>query len=512
MTDKIEPEIDPIEELKRRLDTESPDPDPHDDADIEVAGVTAPAAPDIVDESAITATCAATDSAEFAVVNDEVVAAEATDLLTVVARIEIKEEPAAVSFPLAVSKPSGTIPTWELEVPDLAEDGRPIIYIKPGELRHVLRAAEHYLAHTGRHFQRGGSIMAVHTDPATADSSLKDLHPLALMHALDGVSVWKRYDKPGNTWHQVDPSERICNMLAKAGHYEHLPVLNGLARQPYLWPDGSICQGPGHDPATGLFGIFNGDDFSIPTNPTKVQAADALANVHQQLDRAARHRDALPVHLPPDLVDVGCQLLIMRGPLGTQGGVAHAGRVTSVTRRGNLQDLADRLDPVHIPMAVDVGLQLLSRRSSSAWAKDALAVLRMSLARCSSLTSRSRALIRSRSLVLRPSRWPLPTSWRLTHSSKVCGTQPILGAIDSTDANSEGYSERRFRTRRIARSRTSGEKLFDLFMAPPSQKLMPPQFPGRFSNKQRGIVRGVHRAPGALPQDCQGLDTSRMTI
>ncbi|OTP72858.1 hypothetical protein PAMC26577_19580 [Caballeronia sordidicola] len=59
--------------------------------------------------------------------------------------------------------------------------------------------------------------------------------------------------------------------------------------------------------------------------------------------------------------------------------------------------------------------------------------------------------------------------------------QPILGAIDSTAAQSDGYSPRCSCTMRTARSRDSGENLFDLFMAPSSQKLEPPQNPGRFT-------------------------------
>ena len=35
---------------------------------------------------------------------------------------------------------------------------------------------------------------------------------------------------------------------------------------------------------------------------------------------------------------------------------------------------------------------------------------------------------------------------------------------------------------RTARSRTSGENFGDLFMAPSSQELEPPQFPGRFTD------------------------------
>ena len=73
-----------------------------------------------------------------------------------------------------------------------------------------------------------------------------------------------------------------------------------------------------------------------------------------------------------------------------------------------------------------------------------------------------------------------PASDCLTQSSSVDGTQPILGAIDSTVAHSDGYSARCSWTSRTARSRTSGENLFDFFMAPSSQRLEPPRKAGRF--------------------------------
>ena len=53
----------------------------------------------------------------------------------------------------------------------------------------------------------------------------------------------------------------------------------------------------------------------------------------------------------------------------------------------DLQDLAERLDPEGIAMLVDEVLQDLSRRSSSAWAKNALASFNISLAQRNSLTS-----------------------------------------------------------------------------------------------------------------------------
>src|SRR6185312_9836749 len=153
---------------------------------------------------------------------------------------------------------------------------------------------------------------------------------------------------------------------------------------------------------------------------------------------------------------------------------------TPIARRGNPQDLADRLDPEGVAMLIYKGLQDFRRRSSSAWAKNALASFRISLARRNSLTSRSSALRRSRSGVVTPSRSPLSTSSRLTHPSSVWLVQPILGAMDSIAAHCEGYSPRCSCTMRTARSRTSAENLFDLFIAPFSQELEPPPNPGRF--------------------------------
>ena len=61
---------------------------------------------------------------------------------------------------------------------------------------------------------------------------------------------------------------------------------------------------------------------------------------------------------------------------------------------GSLQNLAHRLDLESVAVLVDELPQSLNRRSSSAWAKNALATFRISLARRSSLTSRSSSLTR----------------------------------------------------------------------------------------------------------------------
>jgi len=72
----------------------------------------------------------------------------------------------------------------------------------------------------------------------------------------------------------------------------------------------------------------------------------------------------------------------------------------------------------------------LNGRSSSAWAKQALALRRISLACRSSRFSRSRAFILSATSVGAPALLPASTSAFFTQSSSVCAEQPIFADID----------------------------------------------------------------------------------
>jgi hypothetical protein len=214
---------------------------------------------------------------------------------------------------------------------------------------------------------------------------------------------------------------------------------------------------------------------------------------HQALDRASRNRCSFTPQLMPDLIgavdthvddpdafNLWSQFIVSMRSRRSQARVTLPGSMASISRRGDLHHFADRLDPEGIAMQVNELPYDLMRRSSSAWAKKALASLRISFARRSSLFSRSKSLTRCASDVVTPSRLPESISTRLTQVSKVWGTQPTLGAIDSTAAHSDGYSPRCSSTIRTARSRISGENLFDLFMTPFSQRLEPPENPGRF--------------------------------
>src|SRR5207237_9711306 len=100
-----------------------------------------------------------------------------------------------------------------------------------------------------------------------------------------------------------------------------------------------------------------------------------------------------------------------------------------ISRCGNRQHLADRLDPIRPALIVDERDHGLCRRSSSAWAKYADALRRISLACRSSRFSRSRAFSRAAISVVTPGARPLSRSAFFSHSLSVCPVQPILAAI-----------------------------------------------------------------------------------
>ena len=154
---------------------------------------------------------------------------------------------------------------------------KPTIRVMAGEMNRVVDAAERELAQSRRHYQRGGLIVTVVTDPGTRETRVQEITPPALVRALAGAATWERFDGRSEDWVRADPPARHATVLFDATSYPHLPVLNGLARQPYLRPDGSLMTAAGYDTATGLFGVFDAREFSVPDKPTRTQAEAALA-------------------------------------------------------------------------------------------------------------------------------------------------------------------------------------------------------------------------------------------
>jgi hypothetical protein len=156
---------------------------------------------------------------------------------------------------------------------------RPSIRVEPGELHRIVDAAERELAGSRRYYQRGGLIVSVQTDPTTNDTAIRPVSQPSLLRALSSLAVWERFDARSEAYVVCDPPTKHVAVLFDAEGYAHLPGLAGIARQPYLRPDGSLCTGAGYDPATGMFGVFDERRFSVSEMPTKDDACRALVEL-----------------------------------------------------------------------------------------------------------------------------------------------------------------------------------------------------------------------------------------
>lgn len=187
---------------------------------------------------------------------------------------------------------------------------KPTIRVVPGELHRVVDAAERELAHSGRHYQRGGLLVTVVTDPGTRETCVKEVSQHALVRVLAGTATWLRYDSRGREWARIDPPQRHSQVLHAASSYAHMPVLNGITRQPYLRPDGTLMNIAGYDSATGMFGSFDASNFHSPAVPSRADAESALHVIQDLLkefsfasesDRAAALSAILTAAIRPSL-------------------------------------------------------------------------------------------------------------------------------------------------------------------------------------------------------------------
>ncbi len=170
---------------------------------------------------------------------------------------------------------------------------KPTIRVQAGEIGRIANAAEKELAKGGRYYQRGGLIIIVCTDPSTRETTVQGLKLSSLVAALAGALNWEKYDGRSKEFVRIDPPARHAGVLLDAPEYRHLPVLNGLTRQPYLRSDGTLWNAAGYDVETGMFGVFVAKDFNVPERPTKEDAQKALKLLHSILDEFSfsKHTD-----------------------------------------------------------------------------------------------------------------------------------------------------------------------------------------------------------------------------
>src|SRR5690606_8604444 len=236
---------------------------------------------------------------------------------------------------------------------------------------------------------------------------------------------------------------------------------------------------------------------------------------HQPLHRASRNIEPFPLHLSPSLPDAIDREVLGKDPhdlrlegfvaLGTcrqPRGIPALGNTLMISGWGDWQDAADRLDPIMPTLLVDKGDHRFSGPSSSASAKYAEALRRISLAcRCSRFSG-STAWSCSAPSLGTPAPRPPSTSACFTQSSRVWAEQPSFWETETTAAPRDGYSPPCSSTIRTARVRTSGENLFVVLLIRlyPTWELEPPTVPARFIPVSRRHRRCDGRLPPILPR------------
>jgi hypothetical protein len=154
---------------------------------------------------------------------------------------------------------------------------KPVIRVVAGDLHRVVDAAEKELADRGRHYQAGGLIVSVATDPTSGDPSIVPISSPSLTRELSVAATWEKFDGRAKDWVRCDPPARHTSVLFDAQRFRYLPPLAGVARQPYFREsDGELVTQPGYDKLAMRFGVFDPRQFVIP-KPTPEAAREALA-------------------------------------------------------------------------------------------------------------------------------------------------------------------------------------------------------------------------------------------
>lgn len=164
-----------------------------------------------------------------------------------------------------------------LSVPAAQARHKPVIRVISGDLHRVVDAAEKELANRGRHYQAGGLIVSISTDPTTGDPSIVPTSAPALTRELSVTASWEKYDGRAEDWVRCDPPTRHAAILYDAQNFRYLPPLAGVVRQPYFREsDGTLITQAGYDKLSQRFGVFDPRQFVIP-EPTPEAACAALA-------------------------------------------------------------------------------------------------------------------------------------------------------------------------------------------------------------------------------------------
>lgn len=142
---------------------------------------------------------------------------------------------------------------------------KPKFQVSPGENPAAVRAGEAVLIATGRYFISGGALVRV-VDRDAQGVSVEQVHEQTLKLFLADQIDWEVKGRDGVPVRVDTPHNVVQGILH--GQDRLLPVLHGIARQPYFAPDGRLIATPGYDQATGIYAAFDASEYRLD-EPTR---------------------------------------------------------------------------------------------------------------------------------------------------------------------------------------------------------------------------------------------------
>ena len=95
--------------------------------------------------------------------------------------------------------------------------------------------------------------------------------------AVAAISRESRQPPPPAKWREITPPQAIVAQFLAAGEWPGIRRLVGVSESPFMRPDGTICQSPGYDAATGYIYAPSAEYPRVAEQPTQAEAETALA-------------------------------------------------------------------------------------------------------------------------------------------------------------------------------------------------------------------------------------------
>lgn len=145
------------------------------------------------------------------------------------------------------------------------------VYVRAGKLVHVVNVTRDEAKQLRR-------IRLLEGTPL-----IRDMAPATLRARLTRVAQFEKLrEKNGEReWVAALPSDAIVQAVHAQGEYRGLRPVLGIVEAPFLRPDGSVCQEPGYDDATGYVYVPGQRFKRVPDWPTAKQASAAFRELSE---------------------------------------------------------------------------------------------------------------------------------------------------------------------------------------------------------------------------------------